>query len=257
MDKVKALKRGEWLTKMRPLELALFLKWVLRVRRFEADIQGIKLWVDPASNFGNRVLREGNYEAELTSAFRELLGAGQTFLDVGGNEGWFSMLAAKLVGPGGRVLTCEPQERLWPVILKNIALNEFTNVQLLPFAVGELRGRGLINLYPSLNTGSSNINSQKRRWEKQQAIELVPLSDVLDSLHDGPVDLLKVDVEGFEHKVLVGAGRHLGTTIKQLVVELHPAQLAALGSSLERVVKLLRDRGYSAHSVAGIEVWKL
>jgi hypothetical protein len=79
---------------------------------------------------------------------------------------------------------------------------------------------------------------------------------VLDSLHGRPVDLLKVDVEGFEHKVLVGAGRHLGTTIKQLVVELHPAQLATLGSSLERVVKLLRDRGYSAHSVAGIEVWK-
>jgi FkbM family methyltransferase len=167
------------------------------------------------------------------------------------------MLAATLVGPGGRVLTCEPQERLWPVILENIALNGFINVQLLPFAVGEQRGKAFINLYPSLNTGSSNINSHKRRWEKQQAIKLVPLSDLLDSLHGVPVDLLKVDVEGFEHKVLVGAGRHLGTTIKQLVVELHPAQLATLGSSVENVVKLLRDRGYSAHSVAGIEVWKL
>jgi len=257
MDKAKALKRGEWLTKMRPLELALFLKWALRVRRFEADIQGIKLWVDPASNFGNRVLREGNYEAELTSAFRELLGAGQTFLDVGGNEGWFSMLAARLVGPGGRVLTCEPQERLWPVILKNAALNGFVNVQLLPFAVAENRGNGFINLYPSLNTGSSNINSQKRRWEKQQAIELVPLSDVLDSLHGRPVDLLKVDVEGFEHQVLLSARGHLGTTIKQLVVELHPPQLAALGSSAEDVVTLLRNHGYVAHTVAGIEVWKL
>jgi FkbM family methyltransferase len=130
-------------------------------------------------------------------------------------------------------------------------------LRMLPFAVGEQRGKAFINLYPSLNTGSSNINSHKRRWEKQQAIKLVPLSDLLDSLHGVPVDLLKVDVEGFEHKVLVGAGRHLGTTIKQLVVELHPAQLATLGSSVENVVKLLRDRGYSAHSVAGIEVWKL
>jgi len=94
MNKEKALKRGEWLTRMRPLELGIFLKWLLRVRRLETEAQGIKLWVDPASNFGKRVLREGNYESELTAAVGELLQPGQTFVDVGANEGWFSMLAA-------------------------------------------------------------------------------------------------------------------------------------------------------------------
>jgi hypothetical protein len=223
----------------------------------ETEVQGIKLWVDPASNFGKRVLREGNYEAELTSAFKVLLEEGQTFVDIGGNEGWFSMLAAKLVGPDGLVLTCEPQERLWPVILKNAALNGFTNVQLLPFAVAEQRGKGFINLYPSLNTGSSNINSRKRRWETRQAIELVPLSEVLDPLGGMPVDLLKVDVEGFEHQVLLSAGRHLGTTIRQLVVELHPAQLDELGSSEQQVRDLIGARGYAQRMVEGVEVWEL
>jgi ribosomal protein L11 methylase PrmA len=112
MDKEKALKRGQWLTNMRPLELGIFMKWLLRVQRLETEVQGIKLWVDPASNFGKRVLREGNYEADLTSAFGELLQPGQTFVDVGANEGWFSMLAAKLVGSSGRVLACDTPSRV-------------------------------------------------------------------------------------------------------------------------------------------------
>lgn len=257
MDKDKALRRGEWLTRMRPLELALFLKWALRVKRIEAEAQGIKLWVDPASNFGKRILREGNYEADLTTAFVELLQSRQTFVDVGANEGWFSMLAAKLVGPSGRVLACEPQERLWPVIIKNIFINDYANVQLLPFAVAEQPGEATINLYPSLNTGSSNISDTKRRWETQQRIKLLPLTDILASLRGGDVDLMKVDVEGFEHKVLLSAGEHLGSTIKRLVVELHPEQLEALGSSEAQVVALLESRCYSKRVVAGVDVWEI
>lgn len=251
------MRRGEWLTRMRPLELALFVKWALRVRRIKAEAQGIKLWVDPASNFGKRVLREGNYEADLTSAVGKLLEPGQTFVDVGANEGWFSMLAAKLVGSSGRVLACEPQERLWPVIAKNIFLNGFANVQLLPFAVAEQPGEAMINLYPSLNTGSSNISNTKRRWETQQRIKLLPLTEILGSLRGGNIDLIKVDVEGFEHKVLLSAGDHLGSSIKKLVVELHPAQLEALGSDEAQVVALLESRGYAKRVVAGVDVWEL
>jgi len=257
MNKDKALRRGEWLTRMRPLELALFLKWALRVRRIEAEAQGIKLWVDPASNFGKRILREGNYEADLTTAFGQLLEPGQTFVDVGANEGWFSMLAAKLVGSSGRVLACEPQERLWPVITRNIYLNGFASVQLLPFAVAEQPGEATINLYPSLNTGSSNISDTRRRWETYQQIKLLPLTEILGSLRGGNIDLMKVDVEGFEHKVLLSAGEHLGSTIKRLVVELHPEQLEALGSSEALVVALLESRGYSKRVVGGVDVWEI
>jgi len=257
MNKEKALRRGEWLTNMRPLELGIFMKWLLRVQRLETEVQGIKLWVDPASNFGKRVLREGNYEADLTSAFGELLQPGQTFVDVGANEGWFSMLAAKLVGAFGRVLACEPQERLWPAILKNVAANGFANVQLLPFAIGREVGRGEINLYPSVNTGSSHISGTRRRWEKTQPIEVLPLSTVLSSVAGGGVDLMKIDVEGFELQVLQGAGEHLGSTIRRIVVEIHPGPLQALGASESDVVRLLESKGYGKRVVAGVDVWEL
>jgi len=54
MNKKKALRRGEWLASMRPLELAVFFKWLLRVRRIDVEARGIKLRVNPASNVGKR-----------------------------------------------------------------------------------------------------------------------------------------------------------------------------------------------------------
>lgn len=246
-----------WLTSMRPLELAVFLKWALRVKRMEVEARGIKLWIDPASNVGKRILREGNYEANLTSTFEELLRPGQTVVEVGANEGWFSMLAAKLVGPTGVVVACEPQERLWPAILKNIALNDFAAVKLLPFAIGREWGSGEINLYPSLNTGSSHISGARRRWEKTQPIKVMPLSAVLDSLEGRRIDLLKIDIEGFELHALQGAGAHLGSSVKRIVVEVHPAQLKALGASAEDVTRLLESKGYRKRAVAGVDVWEL
>jgi len=230
---------------------------LLRIRRLEAEAQGTKLWVDPASNFGTRILHEGVYEQELTQALQTLLKPGQTFVDVGANEGWFTVLAGRLVGPSGAVLAGEPQERLWPVILKNAALNGLTNIQLLPYAFGHQKARGEINLYPSVNTGSSHISGTKRRWEKKQSIQVIPLSHVLDGLQGKPVDLLKVDVEGFELQVLQGAGPHLGSSIRRLVVEIHPGPLRALGASEEQVKDLLRAKGYAQRTLEGVEVWEL
>jgi len=253
----KELRRGEWLTAMRPLELAVFLKWLLRVQRIEHECQGLHLWLDPASNFGRRVIKEGIYEQDTTLAIRGLLGPGETFIDIGANEGWFSVLGATLVGPRGRVLTCEPQERLWPVILKNIGLNGLANVQLLPYAVSKSHGAGVINLYPSVNTGSSHIGGRRRRWETAQRMRTVPLEALLESVERPAIDLVKIDVEGFEHEVLLGAGEHLGSTIRRLIVEIHPGPLKRLGSSEGEVRALLAARGYQTVSCHGVEVWQL
>jgi hypothetical protein len=89
-------------TRVRPLELAALLKRLLRIRRLETEAQGTKLWVDPASNFGTRVLHEGVYEQELTQALQTLLKPGQTFVDVGANEGWFTVLVGVRFGRGFR-----------------------------------------------------------------------------------------------------------------------------------------------------------
>ena len=96
-----------------------------------------------------------------------------------------------------------------------------------------------------------------RRWEKTQTVEALPLSDILDGLGGRSVDLLKIDVEGFEHKVLVGAGKYLGTTIKNLVVEMHSGPLKTLGSSEEALRFSLAQSVYLHELVCGVSVWRL
>jgi hypothetical protein len=71
------------------------------------------------------------------------------------------------------------------------------------------------------------------------------------------IDLMKIDVEGYELEVLKSAGEHLGRNILRLVVETHAPQLAERGESVEQVHELLRSRRYRNRLVAGVEVWEL
>lgn len=246
-----------WLIRVRPLELAELLKRLLRIRRRAVEVDGVRMWIDPVSNFGSRVLAEGTYEPPLSECLRQLLRPGDTFCDVGANEGWFSILAAKAVGPAGRVIAIEPQARLWPVILENASLNRVSNLMLQPFAISAREGEGHINLYPSLNTGASSVGSARRRFERSQRVSFLPVSRLLEGAGVSSVALMKIDIEGFELEALRSAGDHLGSTIRRIVVETHDAQLAARGESAEQVAALLKARGYHPRPVAGVDVWEL
>jgi FkbM family methyltransferase len=250
-------KQRHWLIRVRPIELAVFLKALLRIKRQEVEASGVRMWVDPASNFGSRLMAEGNYEAELTDVCRRLLLPGGTFFDVGANEGWFSVVACQSVGPTGRVFAVEPQERLWPVILENASLNRFANLALLPFGVAREEAVVSMNLYPSLNSGSSNFGAGKRRFDKIQRVTVIPLEKLIDQSGVDRIDLMKIDIEGFELEALRSAGSHLGSTIKRLVVEIHPPLLQARGESEQEVRTLLADRGYHSEMLGGVEVWGL
>lgn len=249
--------KRHWLIRLRPIELAVLLKWLLRIRRQLAEASGLEMWVDPVSNFGSRLIAEGSYEPDLTQACRTILRNGDTFFDVGGNEGWFSMVACQSVGAAGRVFTVEPQERLWPVILENASLNHFANLMLLPFGVAREEAVVEMNLYPSLNSGSSNFGSGRRRFDKVQRVTVMPLEKLIDQSGAARIDLMKIDIEGFELEALVSAGRHLGSTIRRLVVEIHPPLLKARGESEEQVRELLAERGYRPKMIGGVEVWGL
>ncbi len=253
---IRPVKR-HWLTKVRPLEAAEFLKKVLRIQRHELVVDGLRLWIDPASNVGSRLLAEGIYERVLTEAFPHLLEPGGVFYDIGANEGWFSLIAARLVGPAGRVIAVEPQERLWPVILQNASLNRMANIYLQPFAIAVDESESEIHLYPSVNTGASSLGGTKRRFEQSQRVSLVPLARLIEGSGVTRIDLMKIDVEGFELEVLRSAGDHLGRTIRHLVVETHESQLAARGESSAQVFALLRERGYVGRQVGGVDYWEL
>ncbi|MFY7788974.1 MAG: hypothetical protein ACOVQA_13990, partial [Thermoflexibacteraceae bacterium] len=80
-------------TKIRPIEAALLLKWFLRVQRTVHQLpNGLRLYIDPLSDFGLKLTNDEAYEELMTSKITTLLAKGDTFIDLGANEGFFSII---------------------------------------------------------------------------------------------------------------------------------------------------------------------
>ena len=94
----------------------------------------VELYADAADAAVTPGLRSGKYEPHLTAVFERYCQPGMTVVDVGANLGYYSLLAAHLVGPDGRVVALEPNSENCRLLLSSLRLNSVTNVELLPVA---------------------------------------------------------------------------------------------------------------------------
>ena len=127
----------EILLKIRPAVLGSVIKKLLFSHREIAETSQGKFWIDPASNLGYKLLYVGEHEPYMIKTLQQYLQPGSTFIDLAANEGYFSVIASKLVGSQGKVFAIEPQSRLLDIINKNLDLNECNNVKILPIAISD------------------------------------------------------------------------------------------------------------------------
>lgn len=242
----------------RPWQVGAAMRLLLRYRPDVHEVRGLRLWLDPSSNMGYRLLKTGDLESDMTEAIEATLRPGDTFVDLGGNEGWYSLVAAARVGKQGRVLCVEPQERLWPIVLRNFALNDFTQCQLVPVAVGaEQTEDAEIALAPRVNTGASSMavkGGWRRLLRRHQKVLVRPLDAIVEERGIARVHVLKIDIEGYEFFALRSATRLLKEKrIGHVLMEFHDAELAALGHHRDDILRLFREKGYrEVSSTAGI-----
>lgn len=147
---------------------------------------------------------DGLYEPLVVNFLLRRLTAGMTFVDVGANIGVFTILAARQVGPTGRVLALEPSPRVFPYLEYNVKINGLSNVCLkqraaydrdvpsLPLWEAPVEHFGMGALAPQFHTAPTAVPGRT-------------LDHILIEEGIGHVDLLKVDVEGFEAAVFRGA----------------------------------------------------
>jgi len=176
--------------------------------------------------------RERDAEATILG----LLNRGDTFVDVGANIGYYSVLASEAVGPAGKVIAIEPVPATAGVLRHNLRLNGATNVSAIQKACWS--DRGVLSL--SMSPGAYGMASAVvRRGAQTVAIECVPLDDICAPLPQ--VRLIKIDAEGSERQVLVGARTTL-TKTDYLVVELSDQQ--------QVVRELLKDPPFVVRDLA-------
>jgi FkbM family methyltransferase len=186
-------------------------------------------------------------EREMLSAVHRMLRPGDIFLDVGSNVGVFALFAAKVVGPHGTVVACEPGTVAYGDLRRNIALNQLKNVKELKLALSDAGSMKML----SINKLNS-VNHLTESPDKDREYEVVRTADY-DSLVDEdklPVPrAVKIDVEGYEYSVLRGMRRTLSSSsCAALFCEIHPGALPS-GVSAQNVTDLIESCGFESVAV--------
>jgi len=243
------LKRFKRLRNVRPGVLASFIQRLAgpeERRRIVRTANGLRVYLDPLSHLGTTTLTDGCYEAETEQIFRNNLRLGDTFLDVGANEGYFSALCGTLVGEKGLVIAVEPQSRLRDVIEINLRINDVSRFAIYRNALGGEDGTtGVINLWPSFNTGASSVVVRYRFSRATESFSFVTLDRIMREQGLTSIDLAKVDVEGFEDEVVDALATHLRNgVVRKLLLDFHRPALVARGIQAEAIHVKVLAAGY-------------
>lgn len=166
------------------------------------------------------------------------LKSGMTAVDVGAHVGQDSLMMAALCGPQGGVTAFEPNAEARETFARNVALNPGLKApELISAACSDQDGRRMLFNEPG-HSANSSLTASGNGALGGYEVETVRL----DTWAKAPPDLVKIDVEGFELRVLEGAERLLGGPTTFLV-ELHPYAWPALGDTYEKLRDLAASHG--------------
>jgi FkbM family methyltransferase len=246
------------LRKVRPAPLQAAILRVTRLSRRRPIIYGEYIfYCDPTSTLGYALLN-GTYEPEMVDVLRKYLRTGAIFLDLGTNEGFFSVVASRIVGPTGHVISVEPQTRLIAALQKNLSLNLCYNCRLAQCVLSDENGCATIYLSATTNTGSTSLFRTKRYPVPTETVRSWRIEDLLERCGIETVDLAKVDIEGAEYKVFMSASENFlrSGKLRNIAIEYHNKVLEAQGFSPDRINQRLLSCGYRLNDSFGPRVYE-
>ena len=234
------------------------------VARLPRDLGAARFICDPRDVIAREAWFCGGYEAIETRLVRHWLGPGATFVDVGANWGYFSLIAGARVGPHGRVVALEPDPRVFARLTLNRTLNP--DLAIEPLALAASDQAGVVRLQGHDETGDNFGLSRLVLVADERGIDdqandphapptfqanAIRLDDLFDQLGLATVDLIKIDIEGAEALALRGLERTLRSgRARRLLLELHPLQLVEFGSSMNAVMDWLHGLGWRGWAIA-------
>jgi FkbM family methyltransferase len=190
---------------------------------------GFRIYVDSGDCLiGALIAATGSHEPQVTTFLQGLLRPRATFLDLGANIGFFSLLAASRVGPEGRVIAFEPRPDNVALFTLSIRENGFQNIDLHPLAVAE--SEQMFMGYLAVDSSLSHVVEEARpitRPVSAYRVQAVALDSFLTDLPR--LDFIKMDIDGNELRALRGMREILRRHQPVIVFEFAPALLADVG----------------------------
>ncbi len=210
------------------------------------EVEGIKLYLDPKAEISQDLRIKGVYEKGTTRLFRGLVKEAMVILDIGTNSGYYCLIAAHLVGEKGVVYAFEPAPDNFALLVEHIEANGFTNIIPVPKAVSNKSGKG--RLFLATDSGSHSI-MYKPTGKDSVEVEVTSVDEFMENINR-PVDLVKMDVEGSEIRVLEGMLETIRRNPElKIITEFYPDVLQKSGCSPEEFLGKLMDFGFKLYII--------
>ncbi|HYL57842.1 MAG TPA: FkbM family methyltransferase [Candidatus Acidoferrales bacterium] len=244
-----ALERADWLWKrVRPA--------YDRMLSTLAGRRGLERVINGSDSFRLSPLSRGfvaeEYEPEVWNRVMREIGSGDRVVEVGASFGLYTLAFARRIGSGGHVTAFEPDPQSAAALEANIRVNGWQDrVTVVSAAVGAENGKVRFAAARGMESHIATAGDSSR------GAILVPLVTLDSVVADRRIDVLKIDVEGFEEQVLQGARTILTTANRRpraILVEVHPFAWSETGTTSSSLLALLRESGFRVENMTGDEV---
>ena len=187
------------------------------------------------------------YEQEETTLLKKLLKKDMNVINIGANIGYFTLLAARQVGPQGKVFAFEPFPKTVELLQKNIDANGYSNVEVIPMAVSSKSG--IAKLALKSDTAHNFLTENTSEF---QTID-VPITTIDEYTKNHKTDFIIMDAEGYEPLILDGMAETLAKNPHiQIITEYNPYTLEIAGNTGENFIKKIENMGFII-SIVGSE----
>jgi FkbM family methyltransferase len=228
---------------LRPWPLRQITNWTIRqLLPKQLQFGEATVVLNPTDPVVSGALHFGVYEKAETKFFYTACRDGMTFLDVGANIGYYTALAARIVGPNGNVIALEPDPESYQYLEQTIKANAVGNVRAFQIAASD--SPATLPLFISKDNRGDNRLYAPAEKRPQIEVEARPIDELLSENNINTVDLIKIDVQGYEPKVIAG----LEKTINQspnltILMEFWPKGIAEAGGDAKKFLDDLRKLG--------------
>lgn len=193
------------------------------------------------------VIRRGAWERELTDVFVRHVKPGAMMVDAGANFGHFALVASRLAGKEGLIFAFEPDPKTFALLTENVALLDHPNVVAVAAGLADKPGELELREDAGNPGGHSFATENVRAAGKATRVPVHTLDEFLARHAPGRrLDLLKIDVQGFEAKLIAGAKATIARDHPTIFCEVSPDLMRNVGDDFAHLLRYFEGEGYRA-----------
>lgn len=192
----------------------------------------------------------GQYEKKLSKLVEHYISKDSVIIDIGANKGWFTVLFGKLA-EDGTVYAFEPVKSAFNELKRNIHLNDLKNTQLYNMALSNYIGFGNMEIPFNHSPLAYLIEDTENCSYKTH---VTTLDSFIQEMHIPKIDLIKIDAEGSEYNIILGAQKLLSSEqAPVLILEAYDKCLSRYGTNTSTLIEFLKSKNYCVFDIETME----